>query len=285
MQTVRRLLPPPDRDVQTFGAFRRRRIAMYKKILRSAGSRTQKLRQPVRSAAGGRRWTAASSRSAAGGRRWTPKAPAGLGSRRGFPTWTPVHLRTPDGIANRAAFAVRCVAVLPCIPYCVRGFWLRLSMVGLLLLLACQRPPANLGQSQPASSTSGSPSESSSVVVFEPQSGAAPVRVRVELARTPEEQARGLMYRRSLPEDGGMLFLFDRAEPRRFWMRNTYIPLDMIFLDDQRVVVGIEENTVPLDETGRGPDRPAQYVVEVKGGYARSHGIGIGARAQFEHVP
>ena len=83
----------------------------------------------------------------------------------------------------------------------------------------------------------------------------------------------------------GMLFLFDRAEPRRFWMRNTYIPLDMIFLDSQRVVVGIEENTVPLDETGRGPDQPAQYVGEVTGGYARSHGIGLGARAQFQNVP
>lgn len=157
-------------------------------------------------------------------------------------------------------------------------------MVGLLACFACQRPPANPGQSQSASSPS-SPSESHSAVVFEPPSGAAPVRVQVELARTPEEQARGLMYRRSLPPDGGMLFLFDRAEPRRFWMRNTYIPLDMIFLDAQRVVVGIEENTVPLDETGRGPDQPAQYVVEVAGGYARSHGIGLGARAQFQNVP
>ena len=114
---------------------------------------------------------------------------------------------------------------------------------------------------------------------------APPVRVRVELARTPEEQMRGLMFRRSLGPDAGMLFLFDRAEPRRFWMRNTYIPLDMIFLDAERVVVSIEENTVPLDETGRGPDQPAQFVVEVAGGYARSHGISVGSRAQFFNVP
>jgi len=92
------------------------------------------------------------------------------------------------------------------------------------------------------------------------------------------------MFRRSLDTDAGMLFLFDRLEIRRFWMRNCYIPLDMIFLDDQKNVVGIEENTIPGDETGRGPDRPAQYVVELPGGYARSHGLGLGTRAEFRNT-
>jgi len=157
-------------------------------------------------------------------------------------------------------------------------------MVGLLAVAGCQHPPASSGQGQ--SSTTGSPTaELTSAVLFQPASGAPPVRVRVELARTPEEQMRGLMFRRSLGPDAGMLFLFERAEPRRFWMRNTYIPLDMIFLDAERVVVSIEENTVPLDETGRGPDQPAQFVVEVAGGYARSHGISVGSRAQFFNVP
>lgn len=157
-------------------------------------------------------------------------------------------------------------------------------MVGLLSVLGCQRPPVNPSQGQ--SATASSPgAELTATVVFQSASGAAPVHVRVELARTPEEQMRGLMYRRSLEPDAGMLFLFDRAEPRRFWMRNTYIPLDMIFLDASRVVVSIEENTVPLDETGRGPDQPAQFVVEVAGGYARSHGISVGSRAQFLNVP
>lgn len=157
-------------------------------------------------------------------------------------------------------------------------------MVGLLSVLGCQRPPANPGQGQ--STTANSPAaELTSAVVFQPASGAAPIRVRVELARTPEEQMRGLMHRRSLEPDTGMLFLFDRAEPRRFWMRNTFIPLDMIFLDAARVVISIEENTVPLDETGRGPDQPAQFVVEVAGGYARSHGITVGSHVQFLNVP
>lgn len=81
-----------------------------------------------------------------------------------------------------------------------------------------------------------------------------------------------------------MLFLFDRSEIRRFWMRNCYISLDMIFLDESKTVVGIEENTIPGDETGRGPDRPAQYVIEVAGGLSRSHGIGVGSRVEFRNV-
>ena len=89
------------------------------------------------------------------------------------------------------------------------------------------------------------------------------------------------MYRRELPPNSGMLFLFEAPEIRRFWMRNTYIPLDIIFLNERKVVVGIEENTIPLDETSRGPDQPAQYVVEVAGGEARRHGLTVGARAEF----
>jgi uncharacterized protein len=109
--------------------------------------------------------------------------------------------------------------------------------------------------------------------------------VQVELARTPDEHARGLMFRHELPQGSGMLFLFDHAEVRRFWMRNTYVPLDMLFFDDKRRLVGIEADTVPHDEQGRGPDEPAQYVLEVPAGYAKEHGLGPGSRAEFKNVP
>lgn len=122
-------------------------------------------------------------------------------------------------------------------------------------------------------------------VILNPTNGAPQARVRVELARTPSEHELGLMFRRALPEDSGMLFIFPQAEVRRFWMKNTYIPLDMLFLDAGRRVVGIEAQTVPHDLTGRGPDVPAQYVLEVAGGYARRHGIDVGTQAEFAHVP
>jgi uncharacterized membrane protein (UPF0127 family) len=162
-------------------------------------------------------------------------------------------------------------------------------MVGLLVLLlgigaatlpACQRPPSD-------SATDPSPAptaKSTASVVIYPSSGGAPLQVRVDLARTPAEQERGLMFRRTLDSDAGMLFLFEAPEIRRFWMRNTYVPLDMIFLDAKRTVVGIEENTIPLDETSRGPNQPAQYVVEVQAGYARKHGVGLGSRVEFRGV-
>jgi uncharacterized membrane protein (UPF0127 family) len=119
-------------------------------------------------------------------------------------------------------------------------------------------------------------------VVFLLSSG--PVHVAVELARSESERARGLMYRHALESGHGMLFLFPQTDRLKFWMRNTYIPLDMIFLDEDRRVVYVEENAKPLTDTPRGPEAPSRYVVEVPGGWARARGIDEGATAQFVGV-
>lgn len=149
------------------------------------------------------------------------------------------------------------------------------------LLLGCTKPPS---ASKPSATGAPGTESAAATVVFSPSSGAPPWLVKVEVARSSEELMRGLMFRRELGPDSGMLFIFSGEEVRRFWMRNTYIPLDMVFLDAHRVVVGIEENAVPLDETSRGPDAPAQYVVEVRAGAARQHGLGVGARAEFHDL-
>jgi len=109
--------------------------------------------------------------------------------------------------------------------------------------------------------------------------------VTVELARTPAEQEKGLMFRRELAEDAGMLFLFRVSDRRAFWMKNTLIPLDMIFIDDGGRVAGIVENAEPLTLAPRDPGVEARYVLEVKGGWARRHGVRPGARVRFENVP
>jgi uncharacterized protein len=100
----------------------------------------------------------------------------------------------------------------------------------------------------------------------------------VEMASTPEEQAKGLMFRRQLPEGQGMLFDFHKEQPTSFWMKNTYIPLDMIFIRGDGRILRIAENTVPLSETLVPSGGPVRAVLEVIGGTAKQLGIAPGDR-------
>ena len=99
---------------------------------------------------------------------------------------------------------------------------------------------------------------------------------KVELADDPVERAVGLMNRESLPRLSGMLFVYMRPQTLTFWMRNTLIPLDMIFVDPDGRIAHIHENAVPLDETpiSGGPGRIA--VLEINGGLARKFGLEVG---------
>jgi uncharacterized protein len=100
----------------------------------------------------------------------------------------------------------------------------------------------------------------------------------VEMAVTSEEQARGLMFRRELPEGQGMLFDFHREQPTAFWMKNTYIPLDMIFIGGDGRIRHIAEDTVPLSEALVPSGGPVRAVLEVIAGTVRKLGIAVGDR-------
>jgi uncharacterized protein len=100
----------------------------------------------------------------------------------------------------------------------------------------------------------------------------------VEMALTPEEQAKGLMFRRELPEGQGMLFDFQREQPATFWMKNTYVSLDMIFIRADGRILRIAENTVPLSETLVPSGGPVRAVLEVVAGTAAKLGIAPGDR-------
>jgi uncharacterized protein len=104
---------------------------------------------------------------------------------------------------------------------------------------------------------------------------------KVELAVTPEEQARGLMFRERLGVDAGMLFIFGKEEMRSFWMRNTLIPLDMVFITSGLKVVHVHDFAKPRDETAVSSRFPAKYVLEVNGGNAAACGIKPGTRVKF----
>ncbi len=145
---------------------------------------------------------------------------------------------------------------------------MRLVALAALLALGCARHRADAGAPGPR-------------VVVETASGGR-ATVRVELARTEQEREQGLMFRRSLPDDAGMLFFFEESEDHAFWMRNTFIPLDMIFVDDGGRIVGIVERATPHSDDPRGVGAPSRYVLEVNGGWASAHGVAKGDRVNFE---
>jgi len=103
--------------------------------------------------------------------------------------------------------------------------------------------------------------------------------VTAEVARTREERAQGLMYREQLAEDAGMLFIFPDNAVRGFWMQNTYIPLDIAFLDPSFRVVDIQQMEPMTTEqhTGRAP---FSYALEVNRGWFEAHGVQVGDVAQ-----
>ena len=99
---------------------------------------------------------------------------------------------------------------------------------------------------------------------------------QVEIARDEESRARGLMNRRFLPADRGMLFEFDREAPVAFWMKNTYIPLDMIFISPKGVVTNVVANAEPLSERTIPSGPPCIAVLELNGGAAAAIGVKVG---------
>lgn len=107
-------------------------------------------------------------------------------------------------------------------------------------------------------------------------------RFVVEIARAPEEQARGMMERQSLAPDRGMLFPYDPPQPVAFWMKNTLIPLDMIFIAPGGRILRIEENAVPLSLDPVGSGEAVEAVLELAGGRSAELGIAAGDTVRWK---
>lgn len=142
------------------------------------------------------------------------------------------------------------------------------TAIGSLLLLLMLAPAAGCETKAPV------------VELFlqHPAGGRTPT-VSAEVAATEGERSLGLMYRRELGETNGMLFLFPSESPRQFWMKNTYVELDIIYLDRSFTVVSIVKKATPLTESPRASEKPAQYVLELRGGTADRWGIVPGSKA------
>ena len=103
----------------------------------------------------------------------------------------------------------------------------------------------------------------------------------VERADDDNERAMGLMYREQMDDDSGMLFIFPDSQYRAFWMKNTLIPLDILYFDNSRKLINISENTPPCkNTTTRCPnypsEKPAKYVLEINAGLSQKHGFKVG---------
>jgi len=143
-------------------------------------------------------------------------------------------------------------------------------MRNLLRLLAAAALAASLPcAAQPAD---GKPQ---SLPISKIQVGAYPVSA--EVAQTPDQRALGLMFRFSLPADHGMLFVFPEPQPLGFWMRNTYIPLSIAYIDADGRIVNVAD-MAPRDESSNPSNGPALYALEMRKGWFAEKGLGPGAR-------
>ena len=106
--------------------------------------------------------------------------------------------------------------------------------------------------------------------------------VTVEVTESDHDRQRGLMYRKSMSDDRGMIFLFDRKDDHSFWMHNTCIPLDMLYIDDDGLIVGIEENTPTMSDDTFAVGCPSKYVLELNAGWTRKHGVVAGQKVRLE---
>lgn len=143
---------------------------------------------------------------------------------------------------------------------------------------------APLSQDSRRSDADGAVAAIPTVVVM--PEGQAQAKVRVSLARTDVERQHGLMYVQNLAPDDGMLFLFDEDSVLSFWMKNTLISLDLIFIRSDMTVAGVVANAPPLTLEPRSVGVPSRYVLEVNGGWAAQHGVAANStKVRFDNLP
>lgn len=106
-------------------------------------------------------------------------------------------------------------------------------------------------------------------------------KLDIEVAQTSDETQQGLMYRRSMLDTCGMIFIFNDEEEQSFWMKNTYLSLDIIYVSAKKEIVSIAADCRPLSEESVPSKGKAQYVVEVNGGYAAKQGLKKGDKIEF----
>lgn len=160
-----------------------------------------------------------------------------------------------------------------------------LWLVGAVLLVVS----IGTGGCDDAAPDRGSPSNPPSfrhdgTLTFLSAEGDSLTTIDIEIADTNAARAQGLMYRRSMRYDRGMLFVFDQPGTGGMWMRNTPLPLDMIFVDAEEEIINIVERTTPFSEESVAPEAPRKYVIEVRAGFVERHNLDDTARITWHRL-
>jgi hypothetical protein len=116
------------------------------------------------------------------------------------------------------------------------------------------------------------------------KSGDSIKKLDIEIAENQYERETGLMYRQSMEETQGMLFIYPEEALRSFYMKNTYIPLDIIFYSKDSSVVSFKENAQPLDETSLPSNKPAKFILELNAGKVKEWNIEVGDKIDFKRL-
>jgi uncharacterized protein len=116
-----------------------------------------------------------------------------------------------------------------------------------------------------------------------PANNSGQIPLDIEIADNDNERMQGLMYRQSMQENEAMLFIFPNEEPRSFWMKNTYISLDIIYINSQKEIVSIQKYTQPKSTYSIPSEKPAMYVLEANAGFTDKNGINVRDKIEFSH--
>ncbi len=148
-----------------------------------------------------------------------------------------------------------------------------------LVLVSCKTEPKNAIQTESITF-----SKEGELSVIDPKTEQIKASFEVELAETPYETQTGLMYRASMEESQGMLFIFPDVTVHSFYMKNTEFSLDIIFIDENLNIVSFQKNAKPFDENGLSSIFPIKYVLEINAGLSDRLGLAVGDRISYTRI-
>lgn len=171
-------------------------------------------------------------------------------------------------------------------------YYILLASISCLYIGACNNNPASRQSSSNTATTADSSTapvvdngpafKKEGVLSFIGKEKGDTIRtIDIEIAETDDERAKGLMDRKSMADSQGMLFIFTAPEEQSFWMKNTYISLDILYVDEKMEIVSIQKYATPLSEESLPSFKKAQYVVEVNAGFCDKNKIKYGDKITF----